>query len=78
MDSSTGPGSVRSAVVTSQGRRDDPVMACWQRNWQLTQPPADARRRRVDINDANTSTAAMAAPPVATVAATTKAAVSRK
>lgn len=53
-------------------------MACWQRNWQLTQPPADARRRRVDMNAANTSAAAMAAPPVATVAATTQAAVPRK
>ena len=23
-------------------------MACWQRNWQCTQPPATARRRRIE------------------------------
>ncbi len=53
-------------------------MACWQRNWQPTHPPAAARRRRVDSKAANTSTAATAATPVATATATMRAAVSRK
>jgi hypothetical protein len=53
-------------------------MACWQRNWQLTQPPPAARRRRVDMNAVKTSTAAMAAAPVVTVATARNAAVSRK
>jgi hypothetical protein len=70
-------------VVTSQSRRAGPVvagwvMACWQRNWQLTQPPAAARRRRVDMKAAKTSAAATAAPAVATVTAATRAAVSKK
>ena len=53
-------------------------MACWQRNWQLTQPPAAARRRRVDMKVAKTSATATAAPAVATVTAATRAAVSKK
>jgi len=53
-------------------------MACWQRNWQLTQPPAAARRRRVDRKAANTDVAATAATPVATATAAMTAAVSRK
>jgi len=65
-------------VVTSQSRRVGSVMACWQRNWQLTQPPAAARRRRVDMKVAKTSAAATAAPAVAAATATTRAAVSRK
>jgi len=70
-------------VVTSQSRRAGPVvtgwvMACWQRNWQLTQPPAAARRRRVDMKVATTSATATAAPAVATVTAATRAAVSKK
>jgi hypothetical protein len=71
-------GARRSAVVTSHDRRDDSVMACWQRNWQLTQPPAAARRRRVDITAASTSAVATAAPAITTVSATATAAVSRK
>jgi hypothetical protein len=74
----TGAGGLRSAVVTSHSRRGCPVMACWQRNWQLTQPPAAARRRRVDANAAKASAAATAATAVATVTAAMKAAVSRK
>ena len=65
-------------MVTSQSRRAGSVMACWQRNWQLTQPPAAARRRRVDMQVAKTSAAATAAPAVAAVTATLRAAVSRK
>jgi hypothetical protein len=53
-------------------------MACWQRNWQLTQPPAAARRRRVDMKVAKTSAAVTAAPPVATVTAITRSAVLKK
>jgi hypothetical protein len=53
-------------------------MACWQRNWQLTQPPAAARRRRVDIKIAKTSAAATAAPTVATVTVIARAAVLKK
>jgi hypothetical protein len=75
-------------VLTSQSRRAGLVMAgwvmagwvmaCWQRNWQFTQPPAAARRRRVDMRVAKTSAAATAAPAVATVTAATRAAVSKK
>ncbi len=65
-------------MVTSQSRRAGSVMACWQRNWQLTQPPAAARRRRADITIAKTSTAATAAPTAATVTAIRKAAVLKK
>ncbi len=53
-------------------------MACWQRNWQLTQPPAAARRRRTDMKVAKASAAATAAPAVATITAVTRAAVSKK
>ena len=53
-------------------------MACWQRNWQLTQPPAAARRRRVDMKIAKTSAAATAAPAAATVTAIMTAAVLKK
>ena len=53
-------------------------MACWQRNWQLTQPPAAARRRRVDMKIAKTSAAATAAPTAATVTAVATAAVLKK
>jgi len=73
-----GAGGVRSAVVTSQSHGDRPVMACWQRNWQVTQPPAAARRRRTDMKTATASAAEMAAPAMATVTATVSAAVSKK
>lgn len=53
-------------------------MACWQRNWQLTQPPAAARRRRVDMKVAKTSAAATDAPTVAAVTAIATVAVSKK
>ncbi len=52
-------------------------MACWQRNWQLTQPPAAARRRRTDMQVAKASAAATAAPAVPTVTAITRAALSK-
>jgi len=69
---------LRSVVVTSQARRGRSVIACWQRNWQLTQPPATARRRRVDMKAAKASAAATAAPAVAAVSATARAAVAKK
>jgi hypothetical protein len=50
-------------------------MACWQRNRQVTQPPAEARRRRTDVNVATTSAAATAAPTIASVTAAARAAV---
>jgi hypothetical protein len=53
-------------------------MACWQRNWQLTHPPAAARRRRTDLNVAKASTATPAAPTVTTVTAVIRAAVVKK
>jgi hypothetical protein len=53
-------------------------MACWQRNWQVTQPPASARRRRAGTEAAKTSAAATAAAAKATVTATIRAAVSKK
>jgi hypothetical protein len=65
-------------VVTSLSLRAGSVMACWQRNWQLTQPPAAARRRRTDIKTAKTSAAATTAPTAATVAAVARAAVLKK
>ena len=65
-------------MATSQNHRAGSVMACWQRNWQLTQPPAAARRRRVDIKAAKTSAAATTAPAAATVTATMTAAVLKK
>ena len=60
--------SPRSAVVTSQSLRPPValVMACWHRNRQFTHSPAPARRRRVDMNVAKTSTAATAALAAAT------------
>jgi hypothetical protein len=64
-------------VVTSQDRRG-PVMACWQRNRQLTQPPPADRRRRADIAAVSTTATAAAAPAVATNAATRMAAVAKK
>lgn len=53
-------------------------MACWQRNSQLTHPPAAARRRRIEPNATNASTAATAAPPTATAIATISVAASKK
>jgi hypothetical protein len=53
-------------------------MACWQRNWQPTHPPAAARLRRTDMNAAKASTAATDATPAATVIAAISAAVSKK
>ena len=53
-------------------------MACWQRNWQLTHPPAAARRRRADLKVAKASAATPAAPTVATVTAVMRAAVLKK
>jgi len=74
----SGPGGLRSAMVTSRRRRAGSVMACWQRNWQLTQPPAAARRRRVDMKIATTSAAVTAAPAAATVTAVMSVAVLKK
>jgi len=74
--------SRRSAIVTSQSRPglapSAPVMACWQRNRQFTQPPAAARRWRMDMKAANASTAAVAATAVAVSTAATTAAVLTK
>jgi hypothetical protein len=53
-------------------------MACWHWNRQFTQPPAAARRRRVDMRVAKTSAAVTAAPAVATMTATMTAAVLKK
>ena len=53
-------------------------MACWQRNRQFTQPPATARRRRVDMKLATASAAATAAPAVAASTASMTAAVPKK
>ncbi len=52
-------------------------MACWHRSWQLTHPPAAARRRCTDRNTANATAAATAAPPTATAIATISAAASK-
>jgi hypothetical protein len=41
-------------------------MACWHRNWQLTHPPATARRRRTARNIVNATAAATAATATAT------------
>jgi hypothetical protein len=65
-------------MVTSQSRPGGSVMACWQRNWQLTHPPAVAWRRRADLKVAKASAAAPAAPTVATVTAIMRAAVLKK
>ena len=65
-------------MVTSQSRPGGSAMACWQRNWQLTHPPAAARRRRADLKVATASAAAPAAPTVATVTAVMRAAVLKK
>ena len=53
-------------------------MACWQRNRQFTQPPAAARRWRVDMKVVKTNAAATAAPAVAVSTATMAAAVPKK
>jgi hypothetical protein len=53
-------------------------MACWQRNRQFTQPPAAARRWRVDMKAANASVAATAAPAVAVSTAARTAVVLKK
>jgi len=68
----------RSTVLTSGNRRGCRVMACWHRSWQRTQPPASARRRRIEPNATNASTAATAAPPAATAIAAISAATSKK
>jgi hypothetical protein len=65
-------------VLAMSSRRGCSVMACWQRSWQLTHPPAAARLRRIDRNAANATAAATAAPPAATVIATVSAAASKK
>jgi len=65
-------------VLTSSNRRGCSVMACWQRSWQLTHPPAAARRRRTDRNIVNATAAATAATATATAIATNSAAESRK
>ena len=65
-------------MLTSSSRRGCSVMACWQRSWQLTHPPAAARRRRTDRNTVNATAAATAAPPAAIAIATNSAAESRK
>jgi hypothetical protein len=67
-------------VVTSQSLRPPValVMACWHWNLQFTHPPARARRRRVDMNVAQTSAAATAALAAATSTATITAAVLKK
>jgi hypothetical protein len=53
-------------------------MACWQRNRQLTQPPAAALRRRADMKVAQASAAATAAQAAAAVTAARTAAVSTR
>ena len=74
--------SRRSAIVTSQSRPglapSAPIMACWQRNRQFTQPPAAARRWRMDMKAANASTATVAATAVAVSTAVSTAAVPKK
>ena len=55
-----------------------PVMACWQRNRQFTQPPAAARRCRADMKAANASAAAVAAHGGAVSTAARTAAVLKK
>jgi hypothetical protein len=65
-------------VLTSSNRRGCSVMACWHRSWQLTHPPAAARRRRTDRNMVNATAAATAATATATAIATKSAAESRK
>jgi hypothetical protein len=52
-------------VLTSSNRRGCSVMACWHRSWQLTHPPAAARRRRTDRNIVNATAAATAATATA-------------
>jgi hypothetical protein len=53
-------------------------MACWQRSWQLTHPPAAARLRRTDRNTTKASVAATAALPAAAVMVMINAAVAKK
>jgi hypothetical protein len=64
-------------MLTSGSRRGCSVMACWQRNWQLTHPPVAARRCRTDRNTVNATAAASAAPPTAIAIAANSAAESR-
>jgi hypothetical protein len=74
-----GPAAApRSTMLTSGSRRGCSVMACWQRNWQLTHPPVAARRCRTDRNIVNATAAASAAPPTAIAIAANSAAESRK
>jgi hypothetical protein len=72
------PAAPRSTLLTSRSRRGCSVMACWHRSWQLTHPPAAARRRRTDRNMVNATAAATAATATATAIATKSAAESRK
>ncbi|MFZ0185378.1 MAG: hypothetical protein WAL72_00325 [Streptosporangiaceae bacterium] len=72
------PAAPRSTVLTSSNRRGCSVMACWHRSWQLTHPPAAARRRRTDRNIVNATAAATAATATATTIATNSAAESTK
>ena len=65
-------------VVTSRSRRAGSVMACWQRNWQVTQPPAAARRRLTEVKVATATAAATAATVATTSTAVARAAVLRK
>jgi len=65
-------------VLTSSNRRGRSVIACWHRSWQLTHPPAAARRRRTDRNIVNATAAATAATATAIPIATSSAAESRK
>jgi hypothetical protein len=50
-------------------------MACWQRNWQPTHPPAAARRRWTEPNTVTATAAASTAQLTATAMARTSAAV---
>jgi hypothetical protein len=68
----------RCTVLTISNRRGCSVIACWQRNWQLTQPPAAACRRRIDKNTTYASTAATTAAPTVTATATSSPAASKK
>jgi hypothetical protein len=65
-------------VLTSSNRRGCSVIACWQRSWQLTHPPAAARLCRTDRNIVNATAAATAATATAAAIAASSAAESRK
>ena len=65
-------------MLTSSNRRGCSVMACWHRNWQLTHPPAAARRRRTDRNIVNAAAAATAATATAIAIPTISALEARK